>query len=57
MGTGALVLLLHNAYVHVDIDWGHGPLRLLIASPRFHRWQHTDKTHARDKNFAGPMPL
>jgi sterol desaturase/sphingolipid hydroxylase (fatty acid hydroxylase superfamily) len=26
-------------------------------SPRFHRWHHTDETEARDKNFAGLLPL
>jgi sterol desaturase/sphingolipid hydroxylase (fatty acid hydroxylase superfamily) len=29
----------------------------LIVSPRFHRWHHTDETEARDKNFAGLLPL
>jgi sterol desaturase/sphingolipid hydroxylase (fatty acid hydroxylase superfamily) len=28
-----------------------------FASPRFHRWHHTDETQARDKNFAGLLPL
>jgi sterol desaturase/sphingolipid hydroxylase (fatty acid hydroxylase superfamily) len=28
----------------------------LIASPRFHRWHHTDESEARDKNFAGLLP-
>jgi sterol desaturase/sphingolipid hydroxylase (fatty acid hydroxylase superfamily) len=25
--------------------------------PRFHRWHHTDESEARDKNFAGLLPL
>ena len=29
----------------------------VIVSPRFHRWHHTDEEQARDKNFAGLLPL
>lgn len=57
IGIGALILLVHNAYVHVDIDWGHGPLRLLIASPRFHRWHHADVPEAYGKNLANVFPF
>ncbi len=42
IGFGAIILALHNIYVHMNVDWDHGPLRLLIASPRFHRWHHAD---------------
>ena len=34
IGFGAVFLALHNAYVHVNVDWDHGPLRYVIASPR-----------------------
>jgi sterol desaturase/sphingolipid hydroxylase (fatty acid hydroxylase superfamily) len=37
------------------LDWG--PFRTVVASPRFHRWHHTDETAARDKNFAGLLPM
>jgi sterol desaturase/sphingolipid hydroxylase (fatty acid hydroxylase superfamily) len=57
IGIGALILLLHNAYVHVDIDWDHGPLRMLIASPRFHRWHHADVPEAYGKNLANVFPF
>ena len=50
IGVGALILLLHNVYVHIDVDWGHGPLRMLVASPRFHRWHHADMPEAYGKN-------
>ena len=43
--------------VHANVDWDWGPLRKVVASPRFHRWHHTDETEARDKNFAGLLPL
>lgn len=43
--------------VHANLDWDWGPLRAVLASPRFHRWHHTDEANARDKNFAGLLPL
>jgi sterol desaturase/sphingolipid hydroxylase (fatty acid hydroxylase superfamily) len=46
-----------NAYVHMDVDWGHGPLRLIIASPRFHRWHHADTPELYGKNIANMFPF
>jgi sterol desaturase/sphingolipid hydroxylase (fatty acid hydroxylase superfamily) len=53
----APVLTLMAILVHANVDWDWGPLRWVIASPCFHRWHHTDEAHARDKNFAGLLPL
>ena len=49
--------LLHNAYIHMDLDWDHGYLKYLIASPRFHRWHHADVPEAIGKNLANVMPI
>jgi sterol desaturase/sphingolipid hydroxylase (fatty acid hydroxylase superfamily) len=57
IGIGALLLTFHNIYVHINVDWGHGPLRLLIASPRFHRWHHADVPEAHGKNLANIFPF
>ncbi|MBX3532623.1 MAG: sterol desaturase family protein [Rhizobiaceae bacterium] len=43
--------------VHANVDWDWGPLRAVIASPRFHRWHHADEREARDRNFAAVLPL
>lgn len=51
------VLTLMAILVHANVDWDWGPFRSVIASPRFHRWHHTDESRARDKNFAGLLPL
>lgn len=51
------ILMLLAFLHHANVDWDFGPLRAIIASPRFHRWHHTDETEARDKNFAGLFPL
>jgi sterol desaturase/sphingolipid hydroxylase (fatty acid hydroxylase superfamily) len=53
--TVAPVLGLHGLLLHASVGWDFGPLRLVIASPRFHRWHH-----ARDVqgvNFAGLFPV
>jgi sterol desaturase/sphingolipid hydroxylase (fatty acid hydroxylase superfamily) len=51
------VLTVMAIMVHANLDWDWGPLRAVVASPRFHRWHHTDEANARDKNFAGLLPL
>lgn len=51
----APVLGLHGLFLHASVGWDFGPLRLVIASPCFHRWHH-----ARDVqgvNFAGLFPV
>jgi sterol desaturase/sphingolipid hydroxylase (fatty acid hydroxylase superfamily) len=53
----APVLTVMAILVHANLDWDWGPLRAVFVSPRFHRWHHTDEANARDKNFAGLLPL
>ncbi|MBS0212697.1 MAG: sterol desaturase family protein [Proteobacteria bacterium] len=50
-----LTLLAVGVHAHVDWDWG--PLRSVIVSPRFHRWHHSDEAAARNRNFAGLLPV
>jgi sterol desaturase/sphingolipid hydroxylase (fatty acid hydroxylase superfamily) len=57
IGIGAIFLALHIVYVHVDVDWDHGPFRMWLASPRFHRWHHADVRAAYGKNLAGMFPV
>lgn len=53
----ALLKMVHNFYVHLDLDWTHGRFRYLIASPAFHRWHHADTPEAHGKNLANMIPL
>ena len=53
----APVVTVMAILVHANLDWDWGPLRAVFTSPRFHRWHHTDEANARDKNFAGLLPL
>jgi sterol desaturase/sphingolipid hydroxylase (fatty acid hydroxylase superfamily) len=52
----ALLSLLHNQYVHLDLPFNHGPFKYLIASPVFHRWHHADVDEAYGKNLANMIP-
>lgn len=57
LGPVGVFLILHNMYIHADLDWTHGPLELLIASPRFHRWHHADVPAHYGTNLANVIPL
>lgn len=57
LGYSAAVLSLHVIYVHLDLDWDHGWLRHVVASPRFHRWHHADVPAAYGKNLANHFPV
>jgi sterol desaturase/sphingolipid hydroxylase (fatty acid hydroxylase superfamily) len=56
--AGALPFFaLYAILLHANVDWDFGPLRSVIASPRFHRWHHTGEAEGRDRNFAGLLPV
>lgn len=48
---------IHNMYVHMNLQYAHGPFKYLLASPAFHRWHHADVEEAYGKNLANIMPL
>ncbi|MBL8522935.1 MAG: sterol desaturase family protein [Betaproteobacteria bacterium] len=50
-------LTVYAILLHANVSWDFGPLRRVIASPRFHRWHHTSQEEGRDRNFAGFFPL
>lgn len=52
-----VVMMLHNLYVHLNLNIDHGPFRYLLASPMFHRWHHADVPEAYGKNLANVIPL
>jgi sterol desaturase/sphingolipid hydroxylase (fatty acid hydroxylase superfamily) len=55
---GALPFFMAYAILqHANVSWDFGPLRCVLASPRFHRWHHTSAAEGRDKKFAGLLPL
>jgi sterol desaturase/sphingolipid hydroxylase (fatty acid hydroxylase superfamily) len=46
-----------SVFIHSNLRVRFGPLRWLLASPEFHHWHHGRDREARDKNFAGQLPL
>jgi sterol desaturase/sphingolipid hydroxylase (fatty acid hydroxylase superfamily) len=50
-------LTLYAILIHADLDWDFGPLRYVLATPRFHRWRHTSEEEGLDRNFSGLLPL
>ncbi len=54
---GAVLKTIHSFYVHGDVDWTHGPFKLFIASPRFHRWHHANYPEAFGKNLSNVIPF
>jgi sterol desaturase/sphingolipid hydroxylase (fatty acid hydroxylase superfamily) len=51
------LLTFYAIFVHANVPWDFGPLRFVIATPRFHRWHHTARGEGLDTNFAGLLPL
>ena len=47
---------LYALFLHTNVPWDFGPLRGVLASPRFHRWHHTSEDEGQDSNFAGLLP-
>lgn len=52
-----VLTVLFNMYQHIDLDIHHGPLKYIIASPRYHRWHHADVPEAYGKNLADIFPF
>lgn len=50
------LLTAYSIFLHANVRWDYGPLRYVIASPRFHRWHHTSQAEGLDRNFAGLFP-
>ena len=57
LASVAPLLTIYALFIHADLPWSFGPLKYVIASPRFHRWHHTSERDGLDKNFAGLLPV
>jgi sterol desaturase/sphingolipid hydroxylase (fatty acid hydroxylase superfamily) len=56
-GAYLVVATLQGIFLHANVRLRFGPLRWLVATPEFHHWHHANDAEARDKNFAGQLPL
>lgn len=52
-----IIYALQAVQVHSNLRVNFGPFRWLLCSPEFHHWHHSRDREARDKNFAGMLPL
>ena len=43
-------------FIHANLRWRFGWLSVLIATPAFHHWHHTNDEHV-DKNYASMLPI
>jgi sterol desaturase/sphingolipid hydroxylase (fatty acid hydroxylase superfamily) len=57
IGIYVAIYSWQSAFIHANIRIRFGPLRWLVASPEFHHWHHSSDRAARDRNFAGQLPL
>ena len=54
-----LILLVGTTwgfFIHSNLRWRFGWLELLLSTPAFHHWHHTNDEHI-DKNYASMLPL
>jgi len=55
-----LVVLLTGSvwgyFIHANLRWQFGWLGLLISTPAFHHWHHTNDEHI-NKNYASMLPI
>jgi sterol desaturase/sphingolipid hydroxylase (fatty acid hydroxylase superfamily) len=42
--------------IHANVNWRFGWLSVLVATPAFHHWHHTNDEHV-DKNYASMLPI
>lgn len=59
MALGIYLVLFYwqSYFIHSNVGVRFGPLRWVLASPEFHHWHHSNHSEARDKNFAGQLPV
>jgi sterol desaturase/sphingolipid hydroxylase (fatty acid hydroxylase superfamily) len=56
LGAFFILLTLQAIFIHANLRMDFGPLRWLIATPRFHHWHHARDPQAYNTNYAGEFP-
>jgi len=51
-----LVGTMWGFFIHANLRWRFGWLGVLISTPAFHHWHHTNDEHI-DKNYASMLPI
>jgi sterol desaturase/sphingolipid hydroxylase (fatty acid hydroxylase superfamily) len=60
LDTVTLLILLVGTmwgfFIHANLRWRFGWLSVLVSTPAFHHWHHTNDEHV-DKNYASMLPI
>lgn len=56
-GAYLIVALFHGIFIHSNVRFKFNFLRGIITTPEYHHWHHSNHTSARNKNFAGQLPI
>jgi sterol desaturase/sphingolipid hydroxylase (fatty acid hydroxylase superfamily) len=51
-----LIATLWGFFLHANLRWSFGWLGLVISTPAFHHWHHTNDEHI-DRNYASMLPF
>jgi sterol desaturase/sphingolipid hydroxylase (fatty acid hydroxylase superfamily) len=57
IGMYLMLYYWQSFLIHANLRIRFGPLRWVLASPEFHHWHHSNHSEARNKNFAGQLPV
>jgi sterol desaturase/sphingolipid hydroxylase (fatty acid hydroxylase superfamily) len=57
LGGAVVLLTAYAVLLHANVRCSYGPLRWVVASPRYHHWHHTGDVAGRDRNFSGLLPV
>jgi sterol desaturase/sphingolipid hydroxylase (fatty acid hydroxylase superfamily) len=57
ISVATFIIGFYNLFIHSNLRWTYGPLRYVLVSPVYHRWHHSDRPAAQDKNFAAMFPV
>jgi sterol desaturase/sphingolipid hydroxylase (fatty acid hydroxylase superfamily) len=57
IGMYLMLYYWQSFLIHANVRIPFGPLRWLLASPEFHHWHHSNDAQARNRNFAGQLPV
>ena len=56
-GAYLAITIVHGILLHSNIRFRLGFLRGIITTPEYHHWHHSNHKEARNKNFAGQLPM
>ncbi len=56
-GAYIFFALVHAIFIHSNVRFRLNFLRYIITTPVYHRWHHSNDPQARNKNFAGELPV